>query len=68
MILLIIAFILIIYSFYKWATINNDYFKNQGIKYIKPTFMLGSTAALFFKTQTIYDFVKSLYNEFPDEK
>lgn len=59
---------LIIYSFYKWATQNNDYFKRRGLPHMKPKFLIGNTGGLFMRQYAAYDFVRELYNKFPKER
>lgn len=55
------------YTFYKWATINNNFFKLRNVKYLKPKFFVGSTGGLFLSRYTAPEFQKKLYNAFPDE-
>lgn len=61
------AITLIAYAFYKWATVNNDYFKRRGIKAKKPLFLLGNTGGVFLTRTTAVEFAKKVYYEFPDE-
>lgn len=61
------AISLFVYAFYKWATVNNDYFKKRNIKHLKPNFLVGSTGGLFLSRYTAPEFSKKLYNSFPDE-
>lgn len=65
--LLLTAITLVVYSFYKWATINDKFFERRNIKFIKPTFLVGNTGGLFLNKYTAIEFAKKLYNEFPDE-
>lgn len=67
-VLVITAIGLIIYSFYKWATQNNDFFKRKGITHFKPTFIVGNTADLFFQKVELFEFVRILYSAHPSEK
>ncbi|XP_055306358.1 uncharacterized protein LOC129570685 [Sitodiplosis mosellana] len=66
-ILLFAAISLISYAFYKWATINNDFFERRNIKYLKPRFLVGNTGGLFFNKYTAAAFSQKLYQAFPDE-
>lgn len=66
-ILLCAAIALFTWAFYKWATINNDYFERRGVKYRKPTFLFGSTAEMFFQKSNAIEFNTKLYNAFPNE-
>lgn len=63
--LLLTAILLILFAFYKWATLNNGYFERRNIKYPKPTFLFGNLAGLFYKTAA--EFAEETYNAFPDE-
>lgn len=63
---LVSAIILFVYAFYKWATINNDYFKRRSVKSMKPELMVGNSGFFFGKT-SILDVTIKQYNEFPDE-
>lgn len=55
------------YAFYKWATINNDYFKRRGIKSMNPTFLIGNMSTQFLKRITAVEFAQQIYNRFPEE-
>ncbi|XP_037038784.1 probable cytochrome P450 9f2 [Bradysia coprophila] len=66
-ILTIIAIFLFSLAFYKWATINNDYFEKRNMKFTKPTFLLGFTADFFFGRGTLAEFANKIYREFPNE-
>ena len=52
------------YKFYKWATRNEDYFKQRGFAFVKPKFFFGNTAS----KMELHELVTQLYNEFPEEK
>lgn len=58
---------LITYTFYKWATANNDYFKERNIKLMNPNFCLSWNVISNIRKQTAVDFGKQIYNEFPKE-
>lgn len=60
--------ILIIYAFYKWITMNNDYFEKIGVAHLKPIFLFGNTAGFFFKKYNRYEFISILYKTLPSEK
>ncbi|XP_031624496.1 probable cytochrome P450 9f2 [Contarinia nasturtii] len=66
-ILLIATVGLISYAFYKWATINNDFFERRNIKCMKPRFIVGNTGGLFTNKYTVTEFAQKLYNAFPNE-
>lgn len=68
LVLLFTAVGLIIYSFYKYVTRNNDYFKKRGIPFIKPKFLIGSSAEFFFKKITLSELMRRLYNSYPSER
>lgn len=63
--LLFVAVFLLSYAFYKWATLNNDYFERRNMKYLKPSFFIGSTGDAFSKKYTAAEFAEKLYNAFP---
>lgn len=65
--LLCAAITLFTWAFYKWATINNDYFEQRGVKYRKPTFLVGNTAGMFFQKYDAVDFANMIYNACPNE-
>lgn len=50
------------YSFYKWVTLNNDYFEKRNIKYMKPKFLVGNIAELYSDNTVI-----ELASIFPNE-
>lgn len=59
---LLLFAILISYLFYKWATINNDFFKQRNIKHFKPKFLLGN-----LEDMPATDFAQKYYQAFPEE-
>lgn len=65
--LLLTAIVLLTYAFYKWATVDNDYFAQRNIKFLKPKFLVGNTGGLFLNRFTAIEFSKNLYNAFPNE-
>lgn len=67
-VLLCSAVLLFFYAFYKWATANNDYFKNKGIPFKKPTFLIGNSANLLFRKTSAQENLLEHYNNFPDAK
>lgn len=67
-VLLATAIALIAYSFFKWATLNNDFFEKRGVRFLKPTFLLGSTWKFYTQQIDMFQFVNYLYRSFPNEK
>lgn len=63
----LIVSIFIIYLFYKWATINDDYFKRRGVKSMKPSLLLANSKSLFLSNQSAADMTKNVNEEFPGE-
>lgn len=53
-----------IYFFYKWLMANEDFFKNQGIPYLKPF----ENLTMFFKKQPLVKTIMDNYNKFEGEK
>lgn len=58
----------LLYVFYKWATVNNDYFVKRNIKHIKPTFLVGHTMGWLLRRYTPDEFMNWLYYYFPNER
>lgn len=66
--LLILSVILIGWTFYKWATVNNDYFKRRNVKYMKPKFLFGNTGERFSKNHDALEYNNEMiYKAFPNE-
>lgn len=57
-----------IYLIYKWGTKYFNYFKDLGIPYIKPVFLLGSNSNIVTRKYAITDMIAKWYNDFYDEK
>lgn len=66
-IFLFVAIALVLYAFYKWATINNDFFKKRNLKYLTPKFLFGNTGGLFFNQYSGAEFCDMMYEAFPNE-
>lgn len=49
-----------VFAFYKWLTLNNDYFEKQGIPYV--TIFSWSALSLFFKKQPFVQILMDGYN------
>lgn len=62
--LLLAAIFLLSYAFYKWATLNYDFFERRNMKYLKPKFLIPEA---FMGKYTAVEFAKNLYNAFPNE-
>lgn len=58
----------IIFVIYKWATQNDDYFVKRGVPALRPALLFGNSTDFFTKKVDLIDFVKKLYNDFPDKK
>lgn len=63
-----IAMVIVVYLFYKWATQNDQYFVKRRVPALKPSLLFGNSADFFTKKIDLIEFVKKLYNDFPDEK
>lgn len=59
---------ILFYIFYKWATVNNDYFAKRHMKYLEPRFLVGNTLGLLTLQYIPLDFFDSIYYRFPNEK
>lgn len=66
-ILLIAVIALIAFAFYKWATLNNDYFEKRNLKFMKPYFFVGNTGGTFANKYDAAEFTQMLYEAFTDE-
>lgn len=66
--LLLAIGVALLYIFYRWATVNNEYFKQRNIPNIPPTLLLGNTGAFLFARYRPNEYVQKLYNAFPDHK
>lgn len=64
----IITVLAVVLIFYRWATQDNDYFLQRGVPALRPALIFGNSADFFTKKIGLIDFVKKLYNDFPDEK
>lgn len=65
--ILFAAISLLAFAFFKWATLNNDYFAKRQMKFLKPKFLVGNTSGLFFNRYTATSFAQKIYQSFPDE-
>lgn len=65
--LLTIATALIAYIFFKWITLNNDYFKRRGIKSLKPVFLVGNADLLIYRNLSAVELGNEFYYYFPDD-
>lgn len=67
-ILLAVSVGLLALGAYRWVTLNNGYFAKRKMAHVAPTFLLGSTGGFYLKQHRINEFVRGLYNKFPNEK
>lgn len=65
-VLLLLATV-VLFTFYKWATVNNGYFKRRNLKYLKPSFLVGNTGGIFVQKYDAIEFSSLMYDTFPDE-
>lgn len=66
--LILVAIALFGYAFFKWATKNDNYFKDRNFAFVKPKFLFGTLGAFMMKQQTAHEFSDSLYNVHPTKK
>ncbi|XP_031627729.1 probable cytochrome P450 9f2 [Contarinia nasturtii] len=59
---------IVLYLFYKWATINNDYFVKRKILHLDSVFLVGNTFELFLMRSYPAKWLESVYYRFPKEK
>lgn len=67
-VLLLVGTVLGLFVFYKWVNQSYSYFEKRGQPFAKPYFLLGNNVAMTFGQQNVSDFIKSIYNDFPNEK
>lgn len=58
----------VVFFLYKWATQNDEYFVKRGVVSVKPALIFGNSADFFTKKIDLIEFVKKLYDDFPNEK
>lgn len=58
----------LILAFFKWATLNRDYFAKRGIKHFPSKFLIGDTTALYTKRTNGAAFLEMIHHRFPKEK
>lgn len=58
----------VVFFLYKWATQNDEYFVERGVVSVKPALIFGNSADFFTKKIDLIEFVKKLYDDFPNEK
>lgn len=68
MLVLISLLVVAAFLLYKYATKNWSYFKDRDVAYLKPKFLIGSNASVFFKQESMPDFFKRVYLENVDKK
>ncbi|XP_055696953.1 probable cytochrome P450 9f2 [Phlebotomus papatasi] len=66
--LLLVAVVLLIKFIYNEGYKNENFFKEKGIKFIKPKFIVGNSDNLFTRKQTSAEFFVNIYNYYPNEK
>jgi hypothetical protein len=62
--LIIVAFV----ALYKYGTRNFDYFRQKGVAFNRPRWMVGSRLGMIMKTSNMIEFVDEIYKEFRNEK
>lgn len=55
------------YAFYKWATLNNDYFavNHPTLPFVPPTFLLGTFGGMMIGLHQMDTWCRWLYNVYP---
>uniref|UniRef100_A0A6B2E9E1 Putative cytochrome p450 9b2 n=1 Tax=Phlebotomus kandelakii TaxID=1109342 RepID=A0A6B2E9E1_9DIPT len=67
-ILLFVVIVLLAKLFFDYGYQYEDYFKDKGIKYLKPYFLIGNSGNLFTRRKTLKDMLIDIYFKFPEEK
>lgn len=68
LVLFVILLLCLGYFIYVKGRANEDYFSGWKIKYSRPRFMFGHMGKVMLRKQPFYDFIQSVYDEFPNEK
>lgn len=68
MILFLSLLLIFVFLFYKWGTSTYGYFKERGIPYLEPAFLLGIQSNIVTKKMSLSDMMLKNYNKFKDEK
>lgn len=63
-----IGMVVAVFLVYKWATQNDGYFIKRKVPALKPSLFFGNSRDFFTKKIDLIEFVKKLYDDFPDEK
>ncbi|XP_031624487.1 uncharacterized protein LOC116341517 [Contarinia nasturtii] len=66
-VLLLAAVTLFIWAFYRWVTLNNEYFERRHVKHMKPNFFVGNTGGFFLQKYNAIEFSDLIYKTFPNE-
>uniref|UniRef100_A0A1L8E4C8 Putative cytochrome n=1 Tax=Nyssomyia neivai TaxID=330878 RepID=A0A1L8E4C8_9DIPT len=67
-VLLLVAIIAIIYYVYQVGTKNENFFVERGLKFKKPTFLVGNYLPIFLRKTSLFEYLKNIHNDFPNEK
>ncbi|GAB0096688.1 Cytochrome P450 [Sergentomyia squamirostris] len=59
---------ILVYFGYKWSTATFDIFEKRGLKFIPPIPLIGNSKNMVFQLESFSNFIKNLYNYFPQEK
>lgn len=68
LILTVIVVSLLVIFAYKKGRANEDFFATWKIKYSKPAFLFGHSYGMMARKEHLYDYIKRVYEEFPEEK
>lgn len=66
--LLAVGIGLILFVFYKRATLGNDYFAKRNLVFLQPTFPFGNSAKFFLSQCSSIEWAQMLYNSFPHKQ
>lgn len=64
----ILLLLILLLGLYKFLTRNNDFFKNRGVKFMKPMLLLGNTFDLISGREDGASIMLSFCRKFPNEK
>lgn len=60
LILFLLVLLVLGILFYRKGTANENYFKDRNIPYLKPTFLVGNIADIFWRRKSFLDFATKM--------
>lgn len=66
--ILVALLVCLAYYGYRKGRANEEHFSGMRIKYSKPSFIFGHSGKMMMRKIDFYEFIRTIYNEFPGEK